>query len=455
MFFRIEGWVQTPLGAAVAGASVAILDQPADFSTQPGSPLADIFAADTSNSANVTAALWEAQQIQFTLDAVPADVVPNSYIGISGASPSTFDSTLEAPYLVVSVVGLVVTVAALTNPGTWISGGVVATSLLPNPLTTDGNGYYFAYAAAGLFSLQVYYSTVELDYPDQQNGTVAGGSVTSVGLTVPGEFSVTGSPVTSFGTLVVAWETQTANFVLAGPTSGPAAAPTFRALVAGDLPGGVGTVSSVALTISPPGIFTSSVAGSPITASGTLAITLGLATQTANFVWAGPTSGAAAQPTFRALTLVDEGIRTNRTAYTPSSGDASNEQKNLTVTFATAFADTDYTVEASLTLGALSAWPGASVVVAMGAFILDPNGNIQQATTGGTTGTTIPTFAEGPTGTTTADNAGGGTVVWTLFTMSEIIYFSCIKEKTATNFVVELGVGDLLPVVVETIAIHD
>jgi hypothetical protein len=303
--FRIEGWVQTPLGAAVAGANVAVLDQPADFSSQPGSPLASIFSSDTSNSATITAAFWQAQEIAFTFVSVPADVVPNSFIGVSGVTPATFDSTTESPYLVISVVGNVVNVVSLTNPGTYVSGGTVATSLLPNPVTTDGNGYYFAYAAAGLYSLQVYYGTVELDFPDQQNGTVAGGSVTSVALTMPAQFSIAGSPITNSGTFAVTWTNESANLVFAGPVSGGAAAPTFRSLVSADLPGGFGTVSSVGLTLSVPAIFTESVTGSPVTGSGTLGLTFGLATEPANFVWAGPTSGSAAQPTFRGLVAGD------------------------------------------------------------------------------------------------------------------------------------------------------
>lgn len=63
--------------------------------------------------------------------------------------------------------------------------------------------------------------------------------------------------------------------------------------------GGSGTVTSVAL--SAPAIFTLS--GSPITTSGTF--TLGLATQIANTVWAGPTTGSAAAPAFRALVDAD------------------------------------------------------------------------------------------------------------------------------------------------------
>ena len=70
------------------------------------------------------------------------------------------------------------------------------------------------------------------------NGTTVGGSgtVTSVDLSMPSQFGVTGNPVTSSGTLAVAWDTQSANTILAGPTSGGAAAPTFRALVPADYP---------------------------------------------------------------------------------------------------------------------------------------------------------------------------------------------------------------------------
>jgi hypothetical protein len=307
MFYRIEGWVQTPLGAAIAGASVAVLTQPASFATQPGSPLASVYSASSSNSATITAASWNAQELELTFNTTPpADVVPNSFISLAAVNPATFDSTLEAPYLVLSVVGNVVTVASLTNPGTYISGGTVATSVLPNPLSTDGNGYYFGYTSAGLVSLQLYYSTIELDYPDQPVGTVAGGSVTSVALTMPAEFTVTGSPINSSGTLAVAKANQNANQFYAGPASGPAAAPAFRAISSSDFPAGVGTVTSVAVAISSlPAIFTSSISGSPITSNGTIGITIGLAVENANLVWAGPTSGSAAQPTFRSLVFAD------------------------------------------------------------------------------------------------------------------------------------------------------
>lgn len=61
------------------------------------------------------------------------------------------------------------------------------------------------------------------------------GTVTSVALTVPAEFSVTGSPVTSSGTLAVTKANQVANVVYAGPAAGGAAAPSFRALAEADI----------------------------------------------------------------------------------------------------------------------------------------------------------------------------------------------------------------------------
>lgn len=164
------------------------------------------------------------------------------------------------------------------------------------------------------------------------------GSVTSVAQTVPAGFSVSGSPVTSSGTLAITENSQSANTIKSGPTTGSAATPTFRALVPADIPAidaakitsgvlaigrlatgtpsgakfvrddgtlavpagsGTGTVNSVAL--SAPGIF--SVSGSPVTTTGTLA--LALATQTANQVWCGPTTGSPAAPTFRGLVAGD------------------------------------------------------------------------------------------------------------------------------------------------------
>lgn len=62
------------------------------------------------------------------------------------------------------------------------------------------------------------------------------GTVTSVGLALPSIFSVSGSPVTTSGTLTGSLANQNANLVWAGPSTGSPATPTFRSLVAADIP---------------------------------------------------------------------------------------------------------------------------------------------------------------------------------------------------------------------------
>lgn len=61
------------------------------------------------------------------------------------------------------------------------------------------------------------------------------GTVTSAAMTVPSFLSVSGSPITTSGTFAVTLTSQTANKVMASP-DGSSGTPSFRALVAGDLP---------------------------------------------------------------------------------------------------------------------------------------------------------------------------------------------------------------------------
>src|SRR5512135_2009713 len=71
---------------------------------------------------------------------------------------------------------------------------------------------------------------------EQASGASGTGSVTSVGLALPADLAVADSPVTTAGTLSAAWAVEPANAVHAGPIAGAAAAPSWRALVAADLP---------------------------------------------------------------------------------------------------------------------------------------------------------------------------------------------------------------------------
>lgn len=61
------------------------------------------------------------------------------------------------------------------------------------------------------------------------------GTVTSVALSLPSIFTVSGSPVTGSGTLTGTLASQTANTVFAAP-NGSAGTPTFRVLAAADIP---------------------------------------------------------------------------------------------------------------------------------------------------------------------------------------------------------------------------
>jgi hypothetical protein len=165
------------------------------------------------------------------------------------------------------------------------------------------------------------------------------------------------------------------------------------------LPGGVGSVSSVAISV--PSILT--ITGSPITSSGTIA--LGLATQPANAVLAGPSSGASAQPTFRTLVSADLPA-----AIAPSTVSAGT------------YAGT----------GSATVAPGASAQVGSGATASVSgsgfSGDITLTTGTGTLAAgaictlTFPTsFASAPHGICALNGAGGVELSWSTSTIQILI----------------------------------
>ena len=222
------------------------------------------------------------------------------------------------------------TTAPLTGGGTLNTGLTIA---MP-AATTSASGYL-----------------TSTDWNTFNNKSNTSGTVTSASLTLPAEFSVTGSPVTTSGTLAGSWATQTTNKIFAAP-NGSTGTPSFRSLVSADIPSlpyigtsvglsttspltGGGTLNS-GLTIAMPAATTSasgyltstdwntfnnktsntgtvtstgltlpaefSVTGSPVTTSGTLAGSW--ATQTTNKIFAAP-NGSTGTPTFRALVAAD------------------------------------------------------------------------------------------------------------------------------------------------------
>lgn len=85
-------------------------------------------------------------------------------------------------------------------------------------------------------------------YTGNNWGSIAIGSgVTSVGLVMPTQFTVTNSPITSSGDLTADWASQTANYMLAAP-NGSSGTPTFRAMVNDDLPASGVTANSYGST---------------------------------------------------------------------------------------------------------------------------------------------------------------------------------------------------------------
>jgi len=137
------------------------------------------------------------------------------------------------------------------------SGSRTAPVTQTNPMTTDANGEYSFAAADGDYDIVITGGSIatktipnvilvdELTtFPSPQLGTV-----TSVSLSLPAMFTVTGSPVTGAGTLGATLASQTANYIFAAPAGSPGA-PTFRAMVTGDLPliGTAGTYGTATQT---------------------------------------------------------------------------------------------------------------------------------------------------------------------------------------------------------------
>lgn len=135
-----------------------------------------------------------------------------------------------------------------------------------------GGGSISAATSSSLGGIKIGYTQnnknypVELDSNDRAYVSVpweggsggGGGTVTSVGISVPSFMSVTNSPVTSSGTISLSFSSQAKNKVLASPISA-SGAPTFRVLDTADIPdlsGTYVTLSGSTQTITGAKIFT-------------------------------------------------------------------------------------------------------------------------------------------------------------------------------------------------------
>lgn len=192
-------------GAAIQGA-ISVSDTATIDLTLTGSTLsADIKSLSITNAMISASAAIEYSKLALTGSIVNADLANMASNTIKGnntggaAAPSDLTGSQ---------------VTALLSNFTGDSGSGGVKGLVPAPAAGD--------AAAAKF----------LKADGTWAAPAGAGTVTSVGLTMPAEFSVAGSPVTSAGTLAVTKANQNAGTYYGGPYSGSAAAPTFKAFQA-------------------------------------------------------------------------------------------------------------------------------------------------------------------------------------------------------------------------------
>ncbi|MGD1016753.1 MAG: hypothetical protein ABR863_09995 [Roseiarcus sp.] len=192
-----------------------------DGATAGGFPAAKLSEVPANSRAAVSDAAYTAlatdRNIAFTAITAPRVVtLPTASAYPTGASLTVFDESGSC-----SAANTITLTAAGGDKIDGASSAVISSAYGYIALQSNGAGKWTIVDAPGA------------------SGGGGSGSVTSVSLSLPSIFAVSGSPVTSSGTLTASLANESANTVLAGPSSGSAAAPAFRALALGDLPAGV------------------------------------------------------------------------------------------------------------------------------------------------------------------------------------------------------------------------
>ena len=295
----------TGLSATTAGIvkhttsanTLALATAGTDYSAGTSSLATGIVKSTTSTGALSIAA---ASDINSTLGTQSANVVyagPSS--GTTPANPA-FRSLVNADLPTV----------AIAHGGTGVTTAPTDGQLLIGNSSTGG--YSLAtLAGAGTVSVTNGHGTITIT----GSGGGGTGNVTGTGTSVTGNFAAfnntsataindTGYSSSSF---ISATATQTPHYVLAGPSTGSSAAPTFRALVPSDVPtlnqnttGSAGSVTGLSVT-----------SGKTLTASNTLTLA-GTDGSTLN-VGSGGTLGSAAYTASSSYVAASSGTANNLT----------------------------------------------------------------------------------------------------------------------------------------------
>ena len=349
-----DGIVVTGGTGAVVG-SVSLAQHVADATHNGYLSSTDWNTFNSSSGAAITSLTGDATATGPGAAALTLATV-NANVGSFGSSTSIPSFTVNAKGLITAASGNVVIAPAGTLSGTTLNSTVVSSSLTSvgtiaagtwqgTPIAIAYGGTGQTTANAGFDALSPMTTAGDIIYENAtptaarlgigstgQVLTVVGGlpawaspatsgTVTSVALadgsTTP-IYAITGSPVTSSGTLTFTLDTQSANTVFAGPTTGAAAQPTFRALVAADLPAGTGTVTSVSV------VSANGLAGTVANATTTPAITL--STTITGILQGNGTAISAASTTGSGAVV----LATSPTLVTPTLGAASATSLALT-----------------------------------------------------------------------------------------------------------------------------
>lgn len=249
----------TSVAATAPAAGFTISGSPITTSGTLGFTLANDLAAlealtGSGFAVRTAHETWAQRYIQGTVDKI---TITNSD-GIAGNPTATISATYVGQTSLT-------TLGTITT-GVWSATDIlfsaiqqIATSSILGRVTASTGDVEVLTGTQATTLLNVFTSSLKGLAPSSGGGTTnflradgtwaapsgGSGTVTSVGLSLPSIFSVSGSPVTTAGTLTGSLATQTANTLFSGPSAGGAAAPTFRAMVTADVPDTIITYAKI------------------------------------------------------------------------------------------------------------------------------------------------------------------------------------------------------------------